>query len=276
MGIFAAVPTKSALKKALKKGYVTVDDAPGTTATFIRGGEIIRLRIPDGADEGTRLVFPLAVLFEDDHLAVIRKPAGILVNGNTFKTVANALGQNLARSPLPEASKPQPVHRLDYATTGCLLVGKTSTCIRALNRLFREKAVEKTYYAVTIGEMQGQGEITAEIDGKEARSGYEVKKSVPSARFGTLNLVKLTPETGRRHQLRKHLSVSGNPILGDRDYGRAPLILKGKGMYLHAFSLRFVHPVTGEEMLIEDALPPRFRKLFPGADTTGCSDNSVI
>jgi 23S rRNA pseudouridine1911/1915/1917 synthase len=75
--------------------------------------------------------------------------------------------------------------------------------------------------------------------------------------------VQLKPHTGRRHQLRKHLSEIGNSILGDRDYGKNGLILSGKGLYLHASSIQFLHPITQEELFIEAALPKKFRKLFP-------------
>ena len=208
------------------------------------------------------MVFPLQVLFEDEHLAAIHKPAGILVSGNSFKTIAHALPQNLQPSNLYDAAIPQPVHRLDYATTGVLLVGKTSSSIRALNRLFETKAIEKIYYAVTIGEMKHKGKVTCDIEGKPSHSNYTVVDSVPSERFGQLNLVKLDPRTGRRHQLRKHLSSIGNPILGDKTYGQENLILKGKGLYLHAFSLQFIHPFTYKEMYLKNKFPERFQKLF--------------
>ena len=185
-----------------------------------------------------------------------------MVSGNSFKTIANALDQNIQRSNLPDATPPQPVHRLDFATTGILLVGKTSSSIRALNKLFENRGVKKTYYAVTICEMDNRGEITAEIDGKESQSNYTICDSVSSPRFGKLNLVKLEPETGRRHQLRKHLSSIGNPILGDKEYGIENLILNGKGLYLHAYSLKFIHPFTNGEVYLKDELPQRFRKIF--------------
>lgn len=111
--------------------------------------------------------------------------------------------------------------------------------------------------------MDTSGEINSPIDGKESKSSYNLCDSVPSKRFGKLNLVQLTPFTGRRHQLRKHLAAIGNPILGDRDYGMEGLILKGKGLYLHAHSLAFVHPFTGDKMHLDDELPLRFKKIFP-------------
>lgn len=194
---------------------------------------------------------------------MVHKPAGILVSGNQFKTIANALAQNLNRSPLSDTARPQPVHRLDYATTGILLVGKTSSSIRALNQLFEAKQVDKTYYAATIGEMDKRGKITSTIDGKPSQSGYTVLETVASKRFGKLNLVHLQPSTGRRHQLRKHLASIGNPILGDKDYGIADLILNGKGLYLHAYALRFLHPFTNKAIYLNDPFPERFEKLFP-------------
>lgn len=202
------------------------------------------------------------MLFEDDHLAAIHKPAGILVNGNSFKTIANALTQNLTRSTLSDVTKPQPVHRLDYPTTGSLLIGKTSSSIRALNTLFKKRAIKKTYYAVTIGAMDQEGVITTTVDDKQSKSKYKVLQTVDSKRFEKLNLVELEPFTGRRHQLRKHLAGIGNPILGDKEYGKDHLILYGKGLYLHAYALQFTHPFTNEALYIKDQLPERFKKIF--------------
>lgn len=262
MGIFKALPTKSALKKALKKRYITVNGIHATTATIISGGEHIVLSIPQKNIPKRQFILPLKVLFEDDYLAAIHKPAGIEVSGNKFRTIANALPQNLQPSSLSDAVTPQPVHRLDYATTGIVLVGKTSTSIRALNKLFEDKLICKTYYAVTIGKMRSNGAVTTEIDGKPSRSDYNVMKSVPSERFGTLNLVELRPKTGRRHQLRKHLHGLGHPILGDKDYAIEGLVLKGKGLYLHAHALEFEHPFTKKTIKITDVLPEKFGMIF--------------
>lgn len=263
VGIFSAFPTRSALKKALKKQYITVNDQIASTATMITGGEIIRLSFPKEKTPSKKLIFPLQVLYEDEHLALVHKPAGIVVSGNSFKTLANALSQNLTPSELPDATTPQPVHRLDLATTGILLAGKTRSAIRELNRLFETKELEKIYYAVSIGQMPAFGKISADIDAKASLTKFSVLETVPSERFGHLNLVELRPQTGRRHQLRKHLSGLGNPILGDKEYGIGNLILKGKGLYLHAGSLKFTHPFTGEKLHIEDELPRKFRKIFP-------------
>ncbi len=263
VGIFESAPTKSALKKAIKRGCVTVNGSPATTATILNGGEKIELSVSLEHQSTPRFDLDLRVLFEDDYLAVIHKPAGISVSGNRLKTIAHALKWNIRRSFQSDAAPPQPVHRLDYPTTGNLLIGKTSRSIRALNRLFAEKKIRKTYYAITIGDMQPEGEITADIDGKSASSGYTVIDSVASTRFGRLNLIELIPQTGRRHQLRKHLAMIGNPILGDKEYGIKDLILRGKGLYLHACGLKFTHPLTDETVMINNPLPGKFTKIFP-------------
>jgi len=248
VGIFRGAFTKSALKKALKKGYVTVGDTVASTATYIYGGELIKLHIPTTKQPSKKLDLQLKVLFEDEHLAIIDKPAGILVSGNSFMTVANALPQNLQQSDQEDATRPWPVHRLDYPTTGVLLVGKTSSSIRLLSKLFEDKAIEKTYDAITIRSCPNdRGLITTDIDGRHAESHYEVLQTVRSKRFQSLNLVQLKPSTGRRHQLRRH---------------------NGKGLYLHARSLRFSHPVTREEIFVSSPLPKKYEKIFPMVSTT--------
>ena len=262
VGIFSVLETKSALKKAIKKKLINVNGKLATTGTLIFGGEVIEFHNEIITKNTKEFIFKLDVVFEDEFIAIINKPAGILVSGNSFKTIANALVSNLKASNQPDAVSPQPAHRLDYPTTGLLLIGKTSKSIRDLNNQFKNKEIHKTYFSVAIGSMEKSGAITYPIDGKESISEFEVLKTVPSKRFKYLNLVKLTPKTGRRHQLRKHLSELGNPILGDREYGIESLILKGKGLYLHAYSIDFTHPFTKEKMVFQQELPSKFSKIF--------------
>ena len=263
VGIFNTIPTKSGIKKAIKKKLVFVNGTIASTALFINGGEKIELFQLDTETDFKRLNFPLEVVFEDDFLAVIYKPSGVLVSGNKFVTIANALAQNLQKSAEPDAVKPQPIHRLDYPTSGVLLIGKTSTAITALSQLFETKKIQKTYHAVCIGKMQPTGTIDKSIEDKPSQSSYEILKTVDSPRFEFLNLVKLSPETGRRHQLRIHLAFIKNQILGDKEYGNPALILKGKGLYLHASTLSFEHPFTKEHIIVSKELPKKFTKIFP-------------
>jgi len=257
VGIFKTTTTRSAVKKAIKKNLIFVNNSPTTTAKIIVGGEKITLFAPE--ERTTKpLKLKLSVIFEDNYLAVIEKPAGILVSGNTFKTIDNALEQNINKSDQPDAVKPRPVHRLDYPTTGLLLIGKTSSSIQLLNQLFEHKKIKKIYHAITIGKMNSDGFILSNVNRKEAKSSYKTIHTVKSERFEFLNLVKLSPKTGRRHQLRVHLLSIGNPILGDQKYGIESLILKGKGLYLHASQLDFIHPFTKENLTLTSALPKKF------------------
>ena len=268
VGNFVRLSTKSALKKALKKKLIFVDGVLGSTATFIRGVEPIEFHPPEmDKTKSARFVLKVKVVYEDHFLAIVYRSAGMLIPGNAFETIAKALSQNLQKSSAENATDPKPVHRLDYHTTGLLLVGKTAAVIVALNAQFKNGQIRKTYYAVAIGERRSKGIIDIPIDGKESFTTYKVLISIASARFGCLNLVQMTPKTGRRHQLRKHLCAIGNPILGDFLYGTEEVRLKGKGLYLHAQSLRFQHPFDDQELCISSELPKKFRTLFSSCHT---------
>jgi 23S rRNA pseudouridine1911/1915/1917 synthase len=261
VGIFHTITTRSAVKKAIKKELILVNGNIGVTGTYINGGEEISLLESPPKHKAFHL--QLEVLFEDDYLAIINKPAGIAVSGNSFATIDNALAQNLEPSQQEDAVRPRPVHRLDYPTSGLLLIGKTSSSIQRLSQLFEKKEIQKTYHAITIGKMNPEGTISTPIDNKEALTQYWLLSFQSSQRFVRLNLLKLSPKTGRRHQLRKHLASLGNPILGDKEYGTQGLILHGKGLYLHASRLEFIHPFTEEIMNIKCELTKKFAKIFP-------------
>ncbi len=159
--------------------------------------------------------------------------------------------------------RPEPVHRLDYPTSGALLIAKTAQAVMFLNKLFEERKIEKIYTAVTIGSMKDHGITHTPIEDKEAKTEFQIMKTIQSPKYEFLNLTQLKPSTGRRHQLRIHLSEMGNPIFGDLKYGKEGLALKGKGLYLHSSSLSFIHPFTNESMKIIAPLPQKFLKLFP-------------
>ncbi len=261
VGIFQKLSTRSAVKKALKKELILVNGVPGSTAQFIKGGEEITLLQAEKVHKPFDL--KLEIIFEDDFLAVINKPAGISVSGNSYQTIDNALEQNISLSNQQDAVRPRPVHRLDNPTSGLLLIGKTASSIQLLNKLFENKEIQKTYHAIAIGKMKEVHKMTLPIDGKEAITTYQRLSFQSSNRFGMLNLVELTPKTGRKHQLRKHLYSLGNPILGDKEYFIQGHILKGKGLYLHASKLVFVHPFTSKELIVQSSLPKKFLKIFP-------------
>ncbi|PVW13788.1 RluA family pseudouridine synthase [Marixanthomonas spongiae] len=252
------------MKKAIDKGLVSVNGVVAKTGTFLKGGETVTLSSEGNKTSKPILQLPLKICFENDHLAIINKPCGILVSGNKKKTIANALVHNLTKSGATDALlRPKPVHRLDFPTSGLLLIAKTHATVMALNKLFEDRKVKKTYHAVTYGKMPLSGTITTKVNGKDAFTEYKVLQTVPSDRFDCLNLVELFPKTGRKHQIRVHLSSFGTPILGDKNYGKEGLVLKGKGLFLNASKLEFIDPITDEFISVTTALPKKFKKIFP-------------
>ncbi|NPD45257.1 MULTISPECIES: RluA family pseudouridine synthase [unclassified Lentimicrobium] len=263
-GMFQQVSSRKAFKNAITNGLVHLDGRQAYTADYVSGGEQIEIFKDANHKIKPTIDLKLEVLFEDEYLAVVNKPAGILVSGNKKWTLENTLSSNLTKSNKEGALEfPEPIHRLDYPTSGVLLIGKTKKMVILLNHLFEERQVRKIYHAVTIGKMDQEGVCESEIENKVSKSTYQVLSSLESPKYGFLNLVQLSPHTGRRHQLRIHMAEMGNPIFGDLKYGAEGLISKGNGLFLHASSLRFVHPVTGLELYIEKSLHTKFLKIFP-------------
>lgn len=264
-GIFKAISSKKGIKKAIEKKRVRVNGTYARTSKYLNGGEVIEL-IESKADlRKPTINLDIKVLYEDDHIAIIDKPAGIVVSGNKKRTIENALPTLLQKSNEADALiRPLPAHRLDFPTSGVLIIGKTSQAVTALNFAFEKRAIYKTYHAVTIGKVSNtKSEIDDIINGKRANSHYEVMQSIDSDKYACLNLVKLNPITGRRHQLRIHMHGIGTPILGDPIYYKNGLISRGKGLYLHASSVKFDHPITKDSIDVFSKLPQKFNAIFP-------------
>jgi len=154
---------------------------------------------------------------------------------------------------------PRPVHRLDYATSGLLLIAKTTSANIALSRQFENKTIQKRYQAIVIGKLAAQkGEIEEAIEGKSAITKYQVKQTSPSLKTGHLSLIDLYPLTGRTHQLRIHMANLGHPILGDQLYHGDKPLLQGKGLFLCAVELNFEHPFNKGRMNFRIDAPNKF------------------
>ncbi len=262
---FKTIETKSALKKTIKKQLITVNDTTATTAMFLSENDCIKVYAEDIIP---KKIFKLdiPVIFEDDEIAVINKPAGFPTSGNYFKTIENALPHNVQASSSEDALPfPTPVHRLDNPTSGILLIAKTKSAQRNLYQQFEQQKITKIYQAIVIGKTSEKGKITSAVAEKEAYTEYETLQTVASLQNGFLSHVQLYPKTGRTHQLRVHLASIQHPIIGDQLYGKAEENYK-KGLFLCAVSIEFSHPTTKEKVTFAIHPPHKYKSILARED----------
>ncbi|MDX1651896.1 MAG: RluA family pseudouridine synthase, partial [Brumimicrobium sp.] len=201
---------------------------------------------------------PIPVVYQDNYLAVINKPVGPPVSGNRFRTVQNALPYNLVQGEEPDAlMAPLPVHRLDAVTGGLLIIAKNYSSRIKLGEMFENRQIEKRYLAVVEGKLEGSGLLNSQVEGKNAQTIFRSLNTVRiDKRF--YSLLELCPETGRKHQIRRHLSRLGFPIAGDSLYNAENDYPVRKGLLLYATGLRFNHPITNELLEINIHPPSKF------------------
>ncbi len=279
--------SRSYLQKLIKSGKVQLDDDVVLTAkTALPANGVIKVELPEvqnhdplpAAEE-----FAFELLFEDSSMAVINKPAGIVVHpapGNPDGTVVNAI---LSRYPelraaeLPDGSRPGIVHRLDKDTSGCLAVARTPEAQAKLCQAFADRETGKIYLALTAGTpAQARGRIEnligrhpvnrqkmaiVERNGKLAISEYETVKSGFIGKQA-VSLIKVRIYTGRTHQIRVHLSSIGCPVLGDEIYGGLRSCCAVPRQMLHAWRLKLPHPLTGATLKVEAPLPEDFMQIY--------------
>lgn len=284
--------TRSLIKKAIDEGKVFVNDRVAKASYKVRYGDRIAMELPRPPETAPIPEdIPLEVLYEDDWLAVINKPWDMVVHpakGNWRGTLVNALQFRFGKlSEINGPYRPGIVHRLDRDTSGVILVAKEEKAHRHLGLQFEQRRVYKEYHAITAGVLQRDSDyierrITKhkydkvkmavtddEEDGKDACSFYEVIE-----RFRGFTYCRISPRTGRTHQIRVHLACIGCPVLADKVYsGASSLRLRDltddpgvpdevlmPRQALHAYRLRFTHPVTGKWMEIVAPIPPEFER----------------
>lgn len=271
----AVLGTRSQVQRLIDDGQVRIGDRPIKPGTVLRRGDrVVAQRVPPPVLHAEPAAIALDVLHEDEWLLVINKPAGLVVHpapGHWQGTLVSAL---LHRWPTPPAgldiARLGIVHRLDKDTSGVLLVAKTAAALADLGRQFHDREVDKRYVALvwgvprrrsgTISEPIGRHPVhrqrmAVRARGRAAVTRYEVLES-----WGDVALVRAHPATGRTHQIRVHLTALGHPIVADRLYarGRSKRDIGLGRQALHAESICFRHPATGEHMRITAPLPADF------------------
>lgn len=283
--------TRNKVQQAIKQGRVRVNDKVIKSSYIIQPLDEIRVELtrpkpPEAVAED----IPLDIVFEDEHLMVVNKPSGLVVHpafGNWTGTMVNALlhhAEHLSEYH-DDDLRPGIVHRLDKDTSGLLVVAKQENAHKLLAKQFADHSIERTYWAVVWGRPDDEGTfddsigrsrkdrkimtVVPEEQGKRAVTHFKIIE-----RFDFLSLAKIRLETGRTHQIRVHFSNAGFPVFGDETYGgksvrygsntgfRKTLFEKLFKMLerqcLHAKTLGFTHPETGEFVSFESALPEDF------------------
>ncbi|MEN0060938.1 MAG: RluA family pseudouridine synthase [Myxococcota bacterium] len=253
----SAFPTRQSTRKAARRGELAVDGEVSESSRWVEPGQTIAWLEPE-TPRHRPLPISIAVVYEDDVMAVVLKPAGLVTMGPRGKTLERALPHNLTPSRAADGlAAPRPVHRLDAPTSGLVVIAKTRAALAALGHDFERRRIHKGYRALVVGALEGEGVIDEPVDGRQARTRYRGLATSPCVKSGHVSRLDAFPETGRTHQIRRHLASIGHPILGDRLYGQKPHILRGNGLFLFAVSLELAHPTQGHACTFAMDEPPK-------------------
>lgn len=270
--------TRSFLQKILKEGEVIVNGKSVKANYKLRKGDRIEFEIPEAVEPDIVAEdIPLSILYEDADALVVDKPKGMVVHpaaGHYSRTLVNAVMYHCKGelSGINGVLRPGIVHRIDRDTTGSIIICKNDMAHNEIARQLKEHSINRRYRAIVTGVLKDEeGTIEGAIgrdkkdrkkmaitaDGKPAVTHYRVLQ-----RFKHYTYVECVLETGRTHQIRVHMASIGHPLLGDEVYGRRSDKYKCEGQCLHAMTLGFHHPRTGEYIEVNAPLPPYFEHLL--------------
>ncbi len=270
--------TRSFLQKILKEGDVIVNGKSVKANYKLRKGDRIEFEIPEAVEPDIVAEdIPLSILYEDADVLVVDKPKGMVVHpaaGHYSRTLVNAVMYHCKGelSGINGVLRPGIVHRIDRDTTGSIIICKNDMAHNEIARQLKEHSINRRYRAIVTGVLKDEeGTIEGAIgrdkkdrkkmaitaDGKPAVTHYRVLQ-----RFKHYTYVECVLETGRTHQIRVHMASIGHPLLGDEVYGRRSDKYKCEGQCLHAMTLGFHHPRTGEYIEVNAPLPPYFEHLL--------------
>lgn len=253
--------SRSAVQRLIGDGSLWVDGMEPVPSRRLRGGERVEVHLPDNELRAEDM--PVPIVFEDENLLVVDKPAGLVVHpgaGNPSGTLVNALlSRGIAGG--EDLSRPGVVHRLDRDTSGLMVLAKGEPAYSKLVEMLSERRVRRVYRTVVVGEgLPETGTVDSPVGrdpsnptlmaagvGKPAVTHFDVLREAAG-----YTMLRVRLETGRTHQIRVHLSAIGYPVYADPLYGEA---VRGRRLWLHAERLAFAHPVTGEALEFEAGIP---------------------
>lgn len=285
--------SRSRIQALMNEGLVTLNGRPVKPSHLVKWGEEVVVRVPGPTPSPlTPEPIPIDIRYEDEHIIVVNKPAGLVVHpahGHPTGTLVNALLHHCQDLPgIGGELRPGLVHRLDKDTSGLLVIAKSEKALEGLARQFKRKTAERVYYAIVWGDLTPpSGRVEAPLGrtrkdrklfgvvsgGKEAATRYRTRQE-----FELFSLLELQLETGRTHQIRIHLQHVGHPVLGDPQYGgrnrrMGPLTTSQRRFVadlfeilprqaLHAAVLGFIHPITGESLRFESEFPEDMKEVL--------------
>lgn len=283
--------TRSRAQKLVEEGLVKVDGTPKPKNYRLRRGSVVEVEVPE--EEEFRLVareIPLRIHYQDEHLAVVSKPAGLVVHpsaGHWDDTLVNALISEVINPEVcGDPLRPGIVHRLDRDTSGLLVVAKTQEAMGTLQRMIQERTLKRYYLCLVHGVLETRlGRIEAPIgrdpvhrqrmavrgEGKPAVTIFRLMKD-----YGVASLLEVELVTGRTHQVRVHMAFIGHPVVGDPEYGRPGKLEKQLGLtrqFLHAYRLEFEHPFTQTSLSFNDPLPEDLDEALKRLEGEGASSH---
>ncbi|MDZ7780240.1 MAG: RluA family pseudouridine synthase [Gemmatimonadota bacterium] len=276
--------SRTRVQKLLVEGRITVDDRPGRKSEAVAEGQRVRVRVPPARPVSMEPEdLPLEIVYQDEHLAVVNKPAGMVVHpapGHRSGTMVNALLFHVRDlSGVGGRLRPGIVHRLDRDTSGLLLVAKSDVAHLALREALEARRIRRIYRALVWGHLREDVRVIDEPIGRDPRDRKKmavvdggrsaVTRVRVAERWERADLLDVALQTGRTHQIRVHLSHIGHPVVGDDVYGAGwergmggngrrwaeELARRVPRQFLHAAALGFDHPATGEHMRFHAELP---------------------